>query len=402
MGGAYSVADLRSRARKRLPRLVFDYIDGAADQELTALRNVAAFSEIEILPRMLRPTPDCDVTVEIFGERLALPVLITPTGFTGIIWPRGEAVVARAAAEAGTIMVVSAASSLSLEEIAKASPGPKWFQQFIYRDRDVTLDLAKRAAAAGYKALVLTVDVQAPGNRYRDLRNGFTVPPRFRLASGFDMMRRFGWLRQMATQPQVSFPNFKGYGPSGVVSIAQWLNSLIDPTVTWSDLEWMRRNWKGPLVLKGVMHPMDARRALDIGVDAIMVSNHGGRQLDTEPATVDVLPGIAEAVDGRVPVIIDGGIRRGSDILKCRALGALCCLIGRPYLWGLGAGGEAGVARMFTILKDELERALAQGGWNHIADVGRDDVVLRRDFPWPPQREEEVVLSSAQPQQEAV
>ncbi len=383
MNNAYSIADLRSRAQRRLPRVVFDYIDGAADQEITATQNVRAFAEIALLPHMLRPTPDCDTGVEIFSDRLAMPVLVTPTGFTGIVWPRGEAAVARAASAAGSVMVVSAASSLSMEEIAQSSPGPKWFQQFIYKDRGVTLDLAARAEAAGYKALVVTVDVPAPGKRFRDLRNGFTVPPSLTISSGLDMMRRFGWLRQMASQPRISFPNFEGYGSSGLLDIGEWLNGLIDPTVQWRDLEWLRQHWSGPLVIKGIMHPDDARLAIEVGVDAVMVSNHGGRQLDTEPATVEVLPRIVEAVDDRVPVIVDGGIRRGSDVLKCLALGARCCLIGRPYLWGLGAGGEAGVTRVFDILKDELARALAHGGWNSINQVSRRDIALRQAFPWP-------------------
>ncbi len=381
--GVHSIADLRVRARRRLPRVVFDFIDGAADCELTASRNVSAFEDIALLPRMLRATPDCDTTTELFGDRLALPVLITPTGFTGIVWSRGEAVVARAASAAGTLMVVSAASSLSLEDIAAAAPGKKWFQQFIYKDRGVTLDLTRRAAAAGYSALVVTVDVQAPGNRYRDLRNGFTVPPRMTLSGGLDMARRLGWLRQMAKQPRVSFPNFEGYGRSGMLSIAEWLNGLIDPSVTWEDLTWLRKHWAGPMIVKGIMHPEDARRALDAGADAVMVSNHGGRQLDTEPATIEVLPRIAEAVDARAPILIDGGIRRGSDVLKCLALGARACLVGRPYLWGLGAGGEEGVSRVLDILKEELRRALAHGGWNSLAEVSRSDVALRKPFPWP-------------------
>jgi isopentenyl diphosphate isomerase/L-lactate dehydrogenase-like FMN-dependent dehydrogenase len=380
---AHSIADLRELARRRLPRAVFDYIDGAADQELTSQRNVRAFDDIALVPRMLTATPECDTSTELLGEHLALPVLITPTGFSGIVWPRGEAAVARAAAAAGTVMVVSAASSLSLEAIAAASKGTKWFQLFIYKDREVTLDLARRAMAAGYQALVVTVDVQAPGNRYRDIRNGFTVPPRLRLSNSLDTLTKLSWARQMASQPRVTFPNFEAYGRSGLLSIAEWLNGLIDPSVQWSDLEWLRAHWAGPLIVKGIMHPDDARRALDAGVDVVMVSNHGGRQMDTEPATVEVLPLIVDAVDDRAPVIIDSGIRRGTDVLKCIALGARACLIGRSYLWGLGAAGEAGVSHALSILKDELKRALAHGGWNRVRDLRRDALIQRNPLPWP-------------------
>lgn len=374
---AHSIADLRLIARRRLPRMVFDYIDGAADQEITARRNVTAFDEIALVPRILRATPDCDTSMHLLGDRISMPVLITPTGFTGIVWPKGEAAVARAAAAAGTTMVVSAASSLSLEEIAAETAEPKWFQQFIYKDRGVTLDLANRAREAGYRALVLTADVQAPGNRYRDLRNGFTVPPQFKLGTAFDMLRRFGWGWQMLTHPRVSFPNFEHYGKKDAGSIAEWLNELIDPAVSWDDVAWLRAHWPGKLVIKGIMHPDDADKAIDVGADVVMVSNHGGRQLDTGPASLEVLPHIVETVAGRVPVIIDGGIRHGTHVLKSIALGAQSCLIGRAYLWGLAAGGQAGVELALALLKREMERSMAQGGWNRLSELSNSDVVQR-------------------------
>lgn len=384
---AHSIADLRLIARRRLPRLVFDFIDGASDQEITARRNTAAFDEIAMVPRILRATPDCDTSTFLLGDRISMPVLITPTGFTGIVWPKGEAAVARAAAAAGTTMVVSAASSLPLEDIAAAATGPKWFQQFIYRDRGVTLDLANRAHEAGYRALVLTVDVQAPGYRYRDLRNGFTVPPKFKLGTAFDMLRRFGWGWQMLTHPRVSFPNFECYGKKGAGSIAEWLNELIDPTVNWEDVAWLRAHWPGKLVIKGIMHPDDADKAIGVGADAVMVSNHGGRQLDTEPASVEMLPYIVEAVAERVPVIMDGGIRHGTHVLKSIALGAQSCLIGRAYLWGLAAGGQAGVELALALLKNEMERSMAQGGWNRLSELSNSDVVQRVPLPLVAQRE---------------
>ncbi|MGE3924272.1 MAG: alpha-hydroxy acid oxidase [Lautropia sp.] len=383
LSDAHSIADLRQLARARLPRMIFDFIDGAADLETTARRNVDAFADIAIVPRMLQPVSDCDTSVELFGERLQLPVAITPTGFTGIVSPLAEADVARAAQAAGTVMSVSAASTLSLEAIAAASTGPKWFQQFIYRDRGVTLDLTKRAEEAGYRALIVTIDVPAPGNRYRDIRNGFTVPPRIGASNLVDFLSRPRWLGRLLSNPRISFGNFEGYGRSGLLDVGSWLNGLIDPSVQWKDIGWLRERWSGPLILKGIMHPDDARRAIEIGADAVMVSNHGGRQMDTEPATIEVLPKIAAAVARRLPILLDGGIRRGTDVIKCLALGATCVLVGRPYLWGAAAGGQAGVERALRILKDEISRALAHSGWNSLAEIDPGAVVERRPFPWP-------------------
>lgn len=376
MGGrslksAGCIADLRERARRRLPRMVFDYVDGAADSEITARRNTEALERLEIVPRVLAPTPDMETGTTVLGHPVSFPVLVAPTGFSSIVWPRGEREVARAAARAGTVMLVSAASNIRLEDVAAASEGPKWFQLFIYRDRQITLDLARRARDAGYTGLVVTVDVQAPGHRRRDGRNGFTIPPRLGLSTAFDILRRPAWCLGMLRQPTLSFPNFEGYGRAGLLSVAEWQQGLIDPTVGWEDIAWLRSHWQGPLVIKGIAHPEDARRAMEAGADAIVVSNHGGRQLDTMPATVDVLPSVVAAVDGRVPVLIDSGIRSGTDVLKCLALGATACLVGRAYLWGLSAGGEAGVHRALSILQSEMKRGLALSGRNSVHDLDR-------------------------------
>lgn len=366
------IADLRELARRRLPRMVFDYIDGASDAEVTARENTACFDEVRLVPRMLRPVAERDQSVELFGTRLSMPVAITPTGFHGVMWPRGEAAVARAAASAGTLMVVSAAATMSLEEIAAASPGPKWFQLFIYRDRGVTQSFAERAKAAGYRALCLTVDVQAPAHRYRDLRNGFTVPPRFSASTALDLLSRPRWLMGMMRSPKIGFPNFEqASGSADLNTVSSFVNGLIDPTVDWKDFAWLRRIWDGPLVIKGIMHPEDAARAVEEGADAVLVSNHGGRQMDGEPSTIEMLPSIADRVAGRVPILLDSGIRRGTDVMKARALGATLCLIGRAGLYGLGAGGEAGVGRALELLRAEIDRGLAHGGWNGIGQLDR-------------------------------
>lgn len=372
LAAADCISDLRERAGKRLPRMVFDYIDGAADSEVTARRNTDAFEKISILPRVLSPTPDCNTSTSVLDQSISFPVLVAPTGFSSIVWPSGELEVARAAARAGTVMLVSAASNMRLEDIAKASMGPKWFQLFIYKDRQITLDLARRAKSAGYKGLVVTLDVQAPGHRRRDGRNGFTIPPRLGVTTAFDLLRRPGWCLGMLRQPSLSFPNFEGYGRSGLLSVAEWQQGLIDPTVSWEDITWLRSHWDGPLILKGITHPEDARLAIASRANAIVVSNHGGRQLDSMPATIDILPSIVAAVGGRVPVLIDSGIRSGTDVLKCLALGATACLVGRACLWGLAAGGEDGAFRALSILKSEMERALALCGRNSVLDLDRD------------------------------
>jgi len=352
--------------------MVFDYIDGGADSEITVRRNITALERLSLMPRALSPTPDLDTGTQVLDQTLSLPVMVAPTGFSSVVWPRGEFEVARAAAAAGTLMLVSAAANLRLEDIAAASAGPKWFQLFIYRDRQITLDLARRAKAAGYAGLVVTVDVQAAGHRRRDNANGFTIPPRLRLGTAFDLLRHPRWCFGMLGQPSPGFPNFEGYGHSGLLSVAQWQQGLIDPTVSWEDIRWLRSQWDGPLIIKGILDPRDACLAIEVGADAIVVSNHGGRQLDSAPATVEVLPSVALAVAGRIPILIDSGIRNGIDVLKCLALGASACLVGRAYLWGLAVGGESGVFHALSILKADMKRTLALCGKNSIRDLDRD------------------------------
>lgn len=367
----FSVAELRRMAKRRLPRVVFDFCDGAAEDEITLRHNESAFDDLELMPRPLLGTAARDLSIELFGLRLELPVVIGPTGLSGMLWPRGEVAAARAAAAAGTIYAMSHGSTISIEQLAEEASGPLWFQVFMYRDRGLTRSFAERAQAAGYQALILTIDNQVLGQRERDLRTGFTIPPRLTWRSGLDMLRAVPWLARMARAPTLTMANYVSEERQDIVSLAKYLAEMLDPALCWRDVAWLRQIWRRPLLLKGVLHPDEARAALDHGIDGIIVSNHGGRQLDTAIASVRALPAVADAVGGRIPVLLDGGVRRGSHVIKAIALGATACLIGRPHLWGLAVAGEAGAARVLEIFRRDLDRVLALLGCDGIAQVDR-------------------------------
>jgi isopentenyl diphosphate isomerase/L-lactate dehydrogenase-like FMN-dependent dehydrogenase len=357
-------------ARRRLPRMVFDFCDGGAEDEVTLRRNESTFDELELVPRPLNGAGAPDQAVELLGQRLSLPVIIGPTGLSGMLWPRGEVAAARAAAKAGTVYAMSHGSTVAIEDLAREATGPKWFQVFMYRDRGLTRSFAERARDAGYQALILTTDNQLLGQRERDLRNGFTVPPRITLRNGLDMALRLPWLVRMARAP-ITFANYASEERKDILSLAAYVADMLDPTATWRDVEWLRGIWTGPLLIKGILHPEEARIAIEHGIDGVVVSNHGGRQLDGALSSIRALPAVAHAVAGRVPVLLDGGVRRGTDVVKALALGATACLIGRPHLWGLAVAGEAGVARVLEIFRREIERVLALGGWDRIAALDR-------------------------------
>jgi isopentenyl diphosphate isomerase/L-lactate dehydrogenase-like FMN-dependent dehydrogenase len=366
----YSVAALRELARRRLPRMVFDFCDGGAEDEITRERNETAFTDWEFLPTPLNGTSSREQSIELFGERLALPVIIGPTGLSGMLWPRGELAAASAAAAAGTVYIVSHGSTVSIEHLASEVPGRLWFQNFMYRDRGLTRSFAERAQAAGYGALVLTVDNQVLGQRERDLVNGFVIPPRITWRSVLDVARALPWALRMARAP-LTFANYASEERTDILSLAAYVASMLDPTLNWKDVDWLRGIWRGPLLLKGVLHPDEARLAVEHGIDGVIVSNHGGRQLDTALPAIRALPGVVEAVTGRIPVLLDSGVRRGSHVVKAVALGATACVIGRPHLWGLAVAGEAGVAQVLEIFRRDIDRVLALGGWDGIARVER-------------------------------
>ena len=377
---AYSVAALRQMARAALPRPVFDFADGGAEDERTLRRNEGAFDRYDLLPQPLNGAAERDLSATLFGRKMALPVIIGPTGLSGLFWPEGEQAAARAAAAVGVPFCLSHGSVCTLETLAKTGASPRWMQVFIYRDRAFTRELTARAQAAGYDALVLTIDNQFLGNRERDVRNGFTIPPRLTLKDAFGMTTRLPWLYRMRNElSRVTFGNYVRPGEaSDIRALAGKMSSLLDPAMSWPDVEALRAQWKGPLLLKGVLHPEEARRALACGIDGLIVSNHGGRQLDGAPASLDALPAVADAVAGRAPVLIDGGLRRGADAVKAIALGATAVLVGRPQLWGLSVAGEAGVVHMLEIFRREMDRTLGLMGVRRISDLSRADLLERR------------------------
>ena len=367
----HNIAAVRERARRMLPRAVFDFVDGGAEDEVTLRRNETDFQRISLLPRPLNGAGQRDLAIDLLGHRLSMPLMIGPTGLAGLMWPQGEAAAAKAAALAGTAYCLSHGSVCKLEDIPPTGTAPRWMQVFIFRDRGFTEELATRAAIAGYDALVLTTDNQMLGNRERDLRNGFSIPPKFKVADMLAMSGKLPWLLRMRAElPRITFGNYVRAGEViDIGSLAKRMVELLDPSMSWRDVEWLRKIWKGPLVIKGILHPGEAKQAVALGVDAVIVSNHGGRQLDGAASAIAALPAIVEAVSGAIPVLLDGGVRRGADIVKAVSLGAACCLIARPQLWGLAISGEAGVAHVIDIFRHEIDRVMALMGASSIADL---------------------------------
>lgn len=343
--------ELEGLARARLPRMAFDYIAGGADDEWTLRENRAAFERLQLIPRVLVDVANRDLATTILGTRVSMPVLVAPMAFHALAHTDGELATARAAASAGTIMIASTASNYSMEEIAASAGGPRWFQLYIYRDRELTRSLVERAAAAGYAALCLTVDAPLIGRRWRDIRNRFSLPLGLTMGNFSS--------RATADVPEAE----RESGLSAYVA-SQW-----DASVTWKDIEWLKNVSHLPVILKGILSAEDARLAVEHEAAAIVVSNHGGRQLDTVPAAVTVLPHIAEAVQGQIEILLDGGVRRGTDVLKALALGARACLLGRPVLWGLALDGEEGARSVLELLRAEIDSAMALAGCRSVAEV---------------------------------
>jgi isopentenyl diphosphate isomerase/L-lactate dehydrogenase-like FMN-dependent dehydrogenase len=371
---AYSIGALRELARQRLPRVLFDMVDGGAGDEITLRRNEAALAELFFLPKLLNGAPDRIQTIELFGHQLTSPVIIGPTGLAGLLWPQAEIAAARAAGRFGTIYTTSHASTSTIEEIGAAGSGVKWMQVFLYKDRGITAEFAARAKQAGYQGLVLTVDNQVLAGRDRDNRNGMAFPLRMTARNALDLMLHPRWLARMTGRPVPTFVNYGGHASAG--AFGKLMAEQLDPAVSWKDVQWLRDYWQGRLLIKGLLDAGEAREAQRRGADAIIVSNHGGRQLDGAIASIDALPAIVEAVGAQLPVLVDGGFRRGVDVIKALALGARAVLIGRPHLWGVACGGEAGVDRVLEIFRTEIDRALALGGWNSVAKL--DDALLHK------------------------
>lgn len=371
---ALNIGELRRLARRRLPRGVFGYIDGGAEDEVTLRANTAAYRRRWFAPRVLRDMSAVDTGVTLLGQPLSIPLVLAPTGFTRIADPQGELAVARAAARAGLPYCLSTMSTRSIEEVAAVTGGPLWFQLYLQRDRGVVRELVQRARAAGYAVLMPTVDVASLGRRERDVRHGFTLPPQLEWRTLFDGLRRPGWTWDFMRSEPIMLANFRGRSSadgSTPVALAEYIKSQFDPTVNWRDLDWLRTLWDGPLVIKGIQSVADAALAAERGCQAIVLSNHGGRQLDGAPAPIDQVAPVVDAVAGRAAVICDGGVRRGSDIVKAIALGANACMAGRFYLYGLGAGGEPGVDYAIELLADEIRRTMALIGCTAMDRIDR-------------------------------
>lgn len=371
----HSLPDLERAARRRLPAMVAEFVDGGADDEQTLRANESDFASVTFRPRAMTDVSTRSTQVEVFGTTHASPVGLAPAGLARLVHREGELAAARAAAACGAIFCVSMASSFSIEEIAATGPGPRWFQLYLWKDRDVVAGLVERAAAAGYDALCLTIDVPIVGNRRRDVRNGMSIPPKIRPGNAFDAARHMPWLWGLARGERVTFRNLLGIADGDdAIALGTYVNTnLINAGAVWEDLAWVRSIWRGPLVVKGVLTEEDARRCVDHGADGIQVSNHGGRQLDGAPSAIRALDRIARlGLD--TELFLDGGVRSGVDVVRACALGARMVFVGRPWFWGLTVAGEAGVTKMLDILRTEADRTLALVGVPALADVGRENI----------------------------
>jgi L-lactate dehydrogenase (cytochrome) len=377
----FSIEDLGRLARRRLPLGAWAYLEGGGEDEYTLRRNRAAFDELELIPRILNDVSRIDTTTSVLGGPAPLPIVLSPVGAPRMVHHEGELAVARAAHHAGLPYAISTLGTVAIEDVAAATDSPLWFQLYVWGDRGEAKEALARARAAGFRALLLSVDTTVRSKRERELQAGLSLPtPQLRLRTLLDGALHPSWAWHFLTSDAISFPNI---GPPGAVSRAK-VEEMFDGTVRWEDLDWIRDAWDGPIALKGVLRADEARRAADEGLDAVIVSNHGGRQLDHVPATIEVLPEIVDAVDDRLEVLLDSGIRRGSDIVAALALGARAVLIGRAHLYGLAAAGEAGVRHAIDILARELRMTMALSGARRIADLD-SSLIRTRGVPAPAQ-----------------
>ncbi len=367
-----SIDDLRKMARRRIPRAIFDYADGGSYQERTLRANAADLDALSFRQRVMVDVSSTSLATTVLGTGISMPLAIAPTGLAGLFHADGEILGARAAAAFGIPFCLSTMSICSIEDVRAATNQPFWFQQYLMRDRGFNQALIERAIAAQCSALMLTLDLPLLGERWRDARNGLSIPPRLSLRNAWEIATKPAWAMKVLFGKRRTFGNLVGHikGATGLLNLAEWTHSQFDASATWRDVDWVRSRWPGRLILKGILDAEDARLALAAGADAVVVSNHGGRQLDGAPSTISVLPEVVAAIDGRCEVLFDGGIRSGQDIAKALALGARAGLIGKSFLFALAAAGEAGVARALTIMRDELRVTMALTGTANAAAAG--------------------------------
>ena len=381
VGDCHNVEDFRQLARRRLPAPVFHYIDGGADDEATKTRNSAAFEDADLVPNVLAGVEDIDMSVTLMGRTIAMPLFLSPTALQRLFHWQGERAVARAAEKFGTWFGISSLATVSIEEIGALVSSPKLFQLYVHKDKGLNRSMIARCKAAKFDALALTVDTIVAGNRERCLRTGFTSPPRLTPASALSFAAHPAWTLNYLLREKFHLPNLDTHVDAGsnvAVSVADYFNNMLDRTMNWDDAERIRAEWGGTFCLKGIMSAADARRAVAIGADAIMVSNHGGRQLDGSRAPFDQIAEIADAVGGEIEIICDGGVRRGSHVLKALAAGANACSGGRLYLYALAAAGQPGVERILGKLQDEIERDMRLMGVQSVDGLGREQLRWRR------------------------
>ncbi len=366
-----NIEDLRQIARRRLPRALFDYVDRGSYDEVTLRANRADLEAIRLRQRVLIDVAKISLTTQLLGEPVSMPLAIAPAGMTGLIHGDGEILAARAAEAAGTKFCLSTMSICTIEDVRAAVREPFWFQLYVFRDRGFSQSVIERARAANCSALFVTVDLPMRGQRHMDIKNGLSVPPRLTLRNAWDLATKPGWAVSVLRARRRTFGNIEAYlqGRAGMYLAVNWANENFDRSLNWRDIDWIRRLWPGKLVLKGILHVEDAKLAAASGVDGIVVSNHGGRQLDGAPSSIAALAEIAGAVGDRIEVLFDGGVRSGQDVLKALARGARGCLIGRAFLYGLAAGGEAGVRRALDIIRAELEVSMALTGQRDVGAI---------------------------------
>ncbi len=377
---AASVEDFRRIAKRRLPHGVFDYIDGGAEDERSLANNSQAFGRYEFQPRILRDVSHLDTSTTIFGRPMAMPLILAPTGFTRIAQSQGELAVTRAAERAGIPCSLSTMGTRSIEELAAVSDGDKWFQIYTWRDRGLVKELVDRSKRAGFTAVWLTVDTAVLGRRERDVRRGMTLPPKIGPGTIVDGAIHPGWTWDFLRSEPITFANVVGLSDddgSTAVNLAEHMARQFDPALSWDDVDWLRSIWDGPIVLKGIQTVADAKQAVAMGVDGLGLSNHGGRQLDDAPAPIELVEPVRDEVGDRATIICDGGVRRGSDIVKALALGADAVSMGRPYLYALGAAGERGVDQLLGFMREGMERTMALTGRRSVAEIDRS-LVRRR------------------------